>query len=149
MTEAPGLTATALVPTATPTATIDVPATLTVEDLTVTFGALKTGLLVGAGANRKLTSRMLQRFVNKTNIPFFTTQMGKGVLDERQDLYLGTAALSERDVLHQAPEAADLIIKGTEGAIANKTVTYDFERLMDGATLRKCSEFGDDLIASM
>ena len=42
-------------------------------------------------------------------------------------------------------EAADLIIKGTEGAIANKTVTYDFERLMDGATLRKCSEFGDDL----
>ncbi|WP_185267882.1 NADP-dependent isocitrate dehydrogenase [Halopseudomonas xiamenensis] len=46
-------------------------------------------------------------------------------------------------------EAADLIIKGTEGAIANKTVTYDFERLMDGATLRKCSEFGDDLIAAM
>ncbi|GAA6129963.1 NADP-dependent isocitrate dehydrogenase [Halopseudomonas sabulinigri] len=46
-------------------------------------------------------------------------------------------------------EAADLIIKGTEGAIANKTVTYDFERLMDGAKLRKCSEFGDDLIASM
>ncbi len=46
-------------------------------------------------------------------------------------------------------EAADLIIKGTEGAIANKTVTYDFERLMDGATLRKCSEFGDDMIASM
>ena len=46
-------------------------------------------------------------------------------------------------------EAADLIIKGTEGAIANKTVTYDFERLMDGAILRKCSEFGDDLIAAM
>ncbi|PKM04884.1 MAG: isocitrate dehydrogenase (NADP(+)) [Gammaproteobacteria bacterium HGW-Gammaproteobacteria-6] len=46
-------------------------------------------------------------------------------------------------------EAADLIIKGTEGAIGNKTVTYDFERLMDGATLRKCSEFGDDMIASM
>ena len=46
-------------------------------------------------------------------------------------------------------EAADLIIKGTEGAIANKTVTYDFERLMDGATLRSCSEFGDDMIASM
>ena len=46
-------------------------------------------------------------------------------------------------------EAADLIIKGTEGAIANKTVTYDFERLMEGAQLRKCSEFGDDLIASM
>ncbi|MDX9688623.1 MULTISPECIES: NADP-dependent isocitrate dehydrogenase [Halopseudomonas] len=46
-------------------------------------------------------------------------------------------------------EAADLIIKGVEGAIANKTVTYDFERLMDGAKLRKCSEFGDDVIAAM
>ena len=46
-------------------------------------------------------------------------------------------------------EAADLIIKGVNGAIANKTVTYDFERLMEGATLRKCSEFGQDIIASM
>ncbi|WP_341706305.1 NADP-dependent isocitrate dehydrogenase [Halopseudomonas sp.] len=46
-------------------------------------------------------------------------------------------------------EAADLIIKGVNGAIANKTVTYDFERLMDGATLRKCSEFGDDVIGAM
>ena len=46
-------------------------------------------------------------------------------------------------------EAADLIINGMNGAIANKTVTYDFERLMDGATLRKCSEFGEDIIASM
>ena len=34
-----------------------------------------------------------------------------------------------------------------EGAIRNKTVTYDFERLMDGATLRKCSEFADDMIS--
>ncbi|MGO0116727.1 isocitrate/isopropylmalate family dehydrogenase, partial [Proteus mirabilis] len=40
-------------------------------------------------------------------------------------------------------EAADLIIKGMEGAIEAKTVTYDFERLMDGAKLLKCSEFGD------
>jgi len=39
-------------------------------------------------------------------------------------------------------EAADLIIKGINGAIAAKTVTYDFERLMQGATLVKCSEFG-------
>jgi isocitrate dehydrogenase len=36
-----------------------------------------------------------------------------------------------------------------EGAIRNKTVTYDFERLMDGATLRKCSEFADDMISQM
>jgi hypothetical protein len=40
-------------------------------------------------------------------------------------------------------EAADLIIKGIDGAIGAKTVTYDFERLMDGATKLKCSEFGD------
>jgi isocitrate dehydrogenase len=46
-------------------------------------------------------------------------------------------------------EAADLIIKGMNGAIGAKTVTYDFERLMEGATLRKCSEFGDDVIGHM
>ncbi len=46
-------------------------------------------------------------------------------------------------------KAADLIIKGINGAIAKKRVTYDFERLMDGATLLKCSEFGDEIIANM
>ena len=46
-------------------------------------------------------------------------------------------------------EAADLIIKGMDGAIANKRVTYDFHRLMDGATLLKCSEFGSEIIANM
>lgn len=46
-------------------------------------------------------------------------------------------------------EAADLIIKGTEGAITAKTVTYDFERLMDGAKLMSCSQFGDATIAHM
>jgi isocitrate dehydrogenase len=46
-------------------------------------------------------------------------------------------------------EAADLIVKGMEGAIAAKTVTYDFHRLMEGATLLKCSEFGDAIIKQM
>jgi isocitrate dehydrogenase len=46
-------------------------------------------------------------------------------------------------------EAADLVIKGMEGAIAAKTVTYDFHRLMDGATLLKTSEFGDAVIKHM
>lgn len=46
-------------------------------------------------------------------------------------------------------EAADLIVKGIEGAINAKTVTYDFERLMDGAKLLKCSEFGDAIISNM
>ena len=46
-------------------------------------------------------------------------------------------------------EAADLIVKGMEGAISAKTVTYDFERLMDDATLMSCSAFGEALIAHM
>lgn len=46
-------------------------------------------------------------------------------------------------------EAADLVISGMEGAIAAKTVTYDFERLMPDATLLRCSEFGDAVIAQM
>ena len=46
-------------------------------------------------------------------------------------------------------EAADLIVKGIQGAINKKRVTYDFERLMDGATLLKCSEFGDEIIKNM
>ena len=45
--------------------------------------------------------------------------------------------------------AANLIIQGMDGAIGAKTVTYDFERLMEGATLRKCSEFADDVITHM
>lgn len=46
-------------------------------------------------------------------------------------------------------EAADLIYKGLEKAIAGKRVTYDFERLMEGATLLKCSEFGNEIISNM
>ena len=46
-------------------------------------------------------------------------------------------------------EAADLVIRGMEGAILAKTVTYDFERLMPGATLLSCSQFGDAVIANM
>jgi isocitrate dehydrogenase len=46
-------------------------------------------------------------------------------------------------------EAADLVLKGVEGAISNKRVTYDFHRLMEGATLLKCSEFGTEIIDNM
>ena len=45
--------------------------------------------------------------------------------------------------------AADLILKGLNGAIGGKRVTYDFARLMDGATEIKCSQFGDNIIANM
>jgi isocitrate dehydrogenase len=46
-------------------------------------------------------------------------------------------------------EAADLIVKGMEGAISAKTVTYDFHRMMDEATMLKTSEFGDAIIKHM
>lgn len=67
-------------------------------------------LLIGAGANRKRTSKALTEFVEKTGIPFFNTQMGKGVVDERNPNFLGTAALSDNDFLHCAINRADLII---------------------------------------
>ncbi|HEX9879147.1 MAG TPA: isocitrate/isopropylmalate family dehydrogenase, partial [Candidatus Binatia bacterium] len=46
-------------------------------------------------------------------------------------------------------EAADLVVSGLEKTIANKTVTYDFERLMEGAKLLKCSEFGTAIVRNM
>ena len=67
-------------------------------------------LLIGAAANRKRTSKMLFNFIRDTGIPFFTTQMGKGVVDERHPLFLGNAALSAKDPLHCAVDRADLII---------------------------------------
>lgn len=67
-------------------------------------------ILIGAAANRRLTSRMLRRFINESGIPFFSTQMGKGVADESHELCIGTAALSSGDFLHRAVDAADLII---------------------------------------
>jgi acetolactate synthase-1/2/3 large subunit len=67
-------------------------------------------LLVGAAANRKMTCRVLRQFIEHTGIPFVTTQMGKGVVDERHPLFLGNAALSADDYVHRAIESADLII---------------------------------------
>jgi acetolactate synthase I/II/III large subunit len=67
-------------------------------------------LVIGAGANRKMTSKMLLEFVEKTGIPFLTTQLGKGVIDERHPKFVGCAALSAGDFVHRAVEAADLIL---------------------------------------
>ena len=67
-------------------------------------------VLIGAGANRKQARTALCDFIETTRIPFFNTQMGKGVVDERSELFLGTAALSSGDYLHCAIERADLII---------------------------------------
>lgn len=67
-------------------------------------------ILIGAGANRKNVRSAISDFVHSTRIPFFVTQMGKGVVDERSELFLGTAALSSGDYLHCAIDRADLII---------------------------------------
>lgn len=67
-------------------------------------------LLIGSGANRKRISKTLAAFIKETGIPFVDTQMGKGVVDERDQEYLGTLALSSRDYVHCAVDAADLII---------------------------------------
>ncbi|MEA3302119.1 MAG: acetolactate synthase large subunit [Pseudomonadota bacterium] len=67
-------------------------------------------ILIGAGANRKYASQTLTTFIEETGIPFFSTQMGKGVIDERNPLFLGNAALSAGDYLHRAIEHTDLII---------------------------------------
>ena len=67
-------------------------------------------LLIGAGANRRRASKALRKFVADTGFPFFDTQMGKGVVDEDSELYLGTAALSSGDYVHCAIEKADLIV---------------------------------------
>ena len=67
-------------------------------------------VLIGAGANRTRICSTIKNFVDKSGIPFFMTQMGKGVIDEFHPLCLGTAALSDNDYLHCAIERADLII---------------------------------------
>lgn len=67
-------------------------------------------LLIGAGANRTNMGDILLEFINETGMAFFTTQMGKGVVDESHKLCLRTAALSSGDFIHCAIERADLII---------------------------------------
>ena len=67
-------------------------------------------LVIGAGANRKRTANMLRAFIDKQGIPFVTTQMGKGVVDDRHACCIGNAAMSSGDFPHRALEAADLIV---------------------------------------
>jgi acetolactate synthase-1/2/3 large subunit len=74
-------------------------------------------LMLGAAASRPRSTSDLAQFVLRTGIPYFTTQMGKGTVPGGTDLYMGTAALSERDYVHEAIERADLII-----AIGHDTV---------------------------
>ena len=67
-------------------------------------------VMLGAAASRPRLADALSDFVRRLQIPFFNTQMGKGAVAGGSGLYMGTAALSERDYVHQAIDRADLII---------------------------------------
>jgi acetolactate synthase-1/2/3 large subunit len=66
--------------------------------------------MIGAGGNRPRLVEPLSSFVSRTRLPFFNTQMGKGAVTGGSNLYVGTAALSERDHVHRAIDRADLIV---------------------------------------
>ena len=67
-------------------------------------------VMLGAAASRPRLADALSEFVRRVQIPFFNTQMGKGAVTGGSGLYMGTAALSERDYVHRAIDRADLII---------------------------------------
>src|SRR5213080_2376157 len=67
-------------------------------------------VMLGAAASRPHLAEPLSAFVQRCRIPFFNTQMGKGAVNAGSNLYMGTAALSERDWVHEAIDQADLII---------------------------------------
>jgi acetolactate synthase-1/2/3 large subunit len=85
-------------------------------------------IMIGAAGNRPRLVDALSDFVRKAQIPFFNTQMGKGAVTGNSELYLGTAALSERDYVHDAIECADLII-----AIGHDTVEKPPFLMADGS----------------
>lgn len=97
-------------------------------------GAKLPLLMIGAGANRQRSVRALRQFVDDTGIPFFTTQMGKGVIDERHSLYLGCAALSSKDYLHVAIDMADVIVNVGHDTMEKPPFLMDAKR---GKTARK------------
>lgn len=67
-------------------------------------------VVVASGANRTRACHTIGHFVHRFRLPFITTQMGKGVVDEDSPLYVGSAALSSGDFVHRAVESADLIL---------------------------------------
>ena len=97
-----------------------------------------------------LPEAQMDRFMFKINVSYPARSEELEIVSQRlvpkQDSKGRFAAV---EVLLNSPLIADLIIKGISGAIAAKTVTYDFERLMPGATLLRCSEFGEAIIANM
>jgi acetolactate synthase I/II/III large subunit len=74
------------------------------------FEAERPLIMLGAAASRPRLAEALSEFVKRLQIPFFNTQMGKGAVADESGLYMGTAALSDHDHVHQAIDRADLII---------------------------------------
>ncbi len=83
----------------------------------MTLAAQRPLIMLGAAASRPHLAEPLSEFVRRVGIPFCNTQMGKGAVAGGSQLYMGTAALSERDYVHQAIDRADLIL-----AIGHDTV---------------------------
>ena len=73
----------------------------------IILAAKRPLIMLGAAASRPRSTSGLAGFVRRTQIPFFTTQMGKGTVPSGANLYMGTAALSERDYVHEAVDQAD------------------------------------------
>lgn len=98
-----------------------VPPTASAEAVAAAAEVISTAkrplVMLGAAAARPRSTDTLSEFVASIRIPFFTTQMGKGTVSGCTDLYLGTAALTEGDYIHDAVEQADVII-----AIGHDTV---------------------------
>jgi acetolactate synthase-1/2/3 large subunit len=88
---------------AAPTSAVDRAATMM-------MAARRPLVMLGAAASRPDLAEPLSAFVRRLGIPFFNTQMGKGAVNGGSNLYIGTAALSERDWVHQAIDQADLIL---------------------------------------
>lgn len=86
-------------------------------------------LLIGAGANRKRITNYLTKVIQKYHLPFFTSQMGKWVVDERLPEYIWTAALTSGDYLHEVIKQADLIL-----AIGHDTIEKPTNLLEPGKT---------------
>jgi acetolactate synthase-1/2/3 large subunit len=101
------------------------------------LGAERPLLMIGAAGNRPRLVNPLSDFVRRASIPFFNTQMGKGAVTGSSDLYLGTAALTERDYVHDAIDWADLII-----AIGHDTVEKPPFLMDDQAAARKLIHLG-------
>ena len=74
------------------------------------IGAKRPLVMLGAAASRPHLADPLSAFVRRLGIPFFNTQMGKGAVNGGSKLYIGTAALSERDWVHDVIDRADLIL---------------------------------------